>query len=1128
MTALQLITRLREQGIRITAVDGELELDAPVGALTSGLREELLRCKPELLRLLSWSRRSGHSATLPLQAADRDQQLPLSWAQQRLWFLDQLEPGSSAYNISWTVRLQGELNKSALQVALNKLVIRHETLRTCFPSEAGVPHQQIEAHCDINIEFEELVGVSDEKLRARLAYLAAQSFDLGAGPLLRVHVLRLSDTECILMVLIHHIVSDGASMRVLFRELAALYEAELDGSKPVLPILPVQYADYSVWQRNWLDGEELDRQVLYWEEQLAGLPPLLELPWDRPRSAAMRYRGASVLRVLPVNLADELRALGRAQGCTLFMVMLAAFYVLLMRYSGREDLVLGTPMGGRPRTDLEGLIGFFINTVVLRADLSGDPTFAELMQAVRNIALEAHANQELPFEKLVEVLQPERELSYSPVFQVMFDLQEEPRWRLPVRNLEVVPEVVFSSRTSSFDLTLSVRQAESGLDAMFEYDTDLFDEASIERMAAHYQVLLESVVADADKPISSLPIIDELARKNIVDTWGSLTAPYPEKLSLVALFERQVRERPEAVAVVAGEADCSYAELNRRANRLAFRLQSLGIVTGQSIALCVERSVNGVAAMLAVLKAGACLVPLDPDYPVSRLQAMLDDSGAAITLLEPDHQAATHLVATSVISLSDDLFTSPYYPDQNPQCLLQPDDLAFLLYTSGSTGKPKGTELPHRGLVNYLHQLGLKTNISPSDRVLQFASLSFDISVEEIFSALLHGATLVLREQGMNESIDAFIAACERHRITWLSLPTAWWHELCANLNQSELKLPGAIRSMIIGGERAQYSAFIKWHKMVDTRVQLINTYGPTETSIAATWCDLTHLDPQKIGELPIGHPVPNVRAWVLDEYLQPLPPGVPGELYIGGVGVAQGYHNNAEQTEQSFVKDVLNPEQEDAKLYRTGDRARYLADGQLVFMGRLDDQVKVRGHRIELGEVEAALLTLHDVEKCAVILRDARLVAYVCGEVELVNLGARLASVLPEYMVPSVFRLLDNLPLTANGKLDKKALPALALMRDEREAYVEPRTEIELQLVAIWSEVLGVERIGIHDDFFALGGHSLIATRVVARVRDLLGHALPLRALFNQPTVAGLASLLVANPLSDESVPLQPRPATG
>ncbi|MEJ2161635.1 MAG: amino acid adenylation domain-containing protein, partial [Chromatiales bacterium] len=1096
MTALELIARLRERGIRIAARDGELELDAPRGALDEELRAELVARKPELLRLLSWSRRSGRE--LPLVPVTRDSQLPLSWAQQRLWFLDQLEPNSSAYNISWTVRLKGELRVDLLQAAVTQLVQRHESLRTVFPDSNGEPQQLVLPALDIN----------------------------------------LRQDEHILLVVIHHIVADGASMRVLFRELAAFYESALEGRAAELPDLPVQYADYAVWQRKWLDGEEMQRQTDYWLNVLQGLPPLLELPWDRPRSAAMRYRGASVLRVLPAGLAEELRALGRQQGCTLFMMMLAAFYVLLKRYAGRDDLAVGTPMGGRPRTDLEGLIGFFINTVVLRADLEGDPTFDELLHQVREIALGAHANQELPFEKLVEELHPQRELSYSPVFQVMFDLQEEPRWRLPVNNLEVIPEVVFSSRTSSFDLTLSVRQAESGLDAMFEYDTDLFDESSIEQLATHYQNLLEDIVTNSARPVSRLSLISAVERERIVNAWSSPVEVDLHAPSLQARFAARVMARPGAVALVVGADQYTYAELDDGANKLAQRLLDAGVRSGQVVALLAERSPQSIVGMLGILKAGGCVMPLDPDYPDSRVDFMLRDSQARVLLVSTAQARRAESIAADAerLLLDGDFSAAGQSDSESPLTAGAPDDIAFLLYTSGTTGTPKGVPLLQRGLVNYINQLSRKTGLGAEDRVLQFASLSFDISIEEIFAALLNGATLVLRDQDMNLSADQFLAGCRRFAISWASVPTAWWHELAASMALNRIALPEALRVLVIGGEKARIEAFRQWQKHAGT-TRLFNTYGPTETSIAATWCELTHLDAEQGGELPIGSPVPNVSVWVVDEHMQPLPAGVPGELCIGGVGVAGGYWNRPDLSAGRFVADPFSRDEE-ARLYRTGDRARYRADGRLEFLGRMDAQIKIRGHRIEPGEIESAVAAVAGVEQAVVLPRKAgeepatelRLVAYFTGSADTAEVQRSLRADLPEYMVPAAFLRMDSLPLTVNGKLDQQRLPAPEWSRDKTQAFVAPRTANEAIVARIWAEVLGLDRIGVHDDFFLSGGHSLLATRVVARLRDAFGAAIPLRDLFEAPTVAGLAETLASADAGSDSAPLTQahRPSDG
>lgn len=1135
MSAMQLIARLRDKGIRISAKDGALELDAPKGALDEELRNEILANKPDLLRLLSWSRRSSRATRIPLESADRNQLLQLSWSQQRLWFLDQLEPGNAAYNISWTVRLRGEMRVDELRAAFSDLAMRHEALRTIFPSSDGVPFQAIQAEAAVELVEHDLSGISEEQLRSRLADLAGTPFNLEQGPLLRPFLLRLSAEEHILLVVVHHIVADGASMRILFRELASFYESRCGLADAKLPELPVQYADYAAWQRRWLDSDELQLQSEYWLQKLRGLPPLLELPTDRPRAAAMRYRGASVLRVLPEGLAADLRRISREHGCTLFMTMLTAFYVLLMRYSGRDDLVVGTPLGGRSRTSLEGLIGFFINTVVLRADLSGDPSFSDLLARVREVALEAHANQDLPFEKLVELVQPERELSYSPVFQVMFDLQEEPRWKLPVRSLEVIPEVVFSSRTASFDLTLSVRQAEKGLDAMFEYDTDLFDEDTIEAMAERYQVLLQSVVANAGQPVSALPLVDPDARRQQVHEWNTVEAPYPSSLTIAELFEKQANEFPQAIAVLDGEQSLSYAQVNAAANSLARHLREAGVGPDGTVAVCARRSVLTFTAMLAVHKAGGCVVPLDPAYPRERLHWMLEDSGAPLLLHHTtDETLASQLADTAKIRtvlLDEQLFASVNSKDAvNLPPLAGARNLAYLMYTSGTSGRPKGAELEHAGFVNYITQLTQKMDISSADRVLQFASLSFDIAIEESLAALLNGATLVLREPSMTQSLADFAEGCERYAVSVLSLPTAWWHELCNALDRGDVILPAGLRAVVIGGEKAELQSFIKWQRHAG-EVRLFNTYGPTEASIVASWVELNAADLSSAADLPIGFPVANVRVWVMDESLQPVPAGMPGEICIGGPGVARGYRNQPELSSKRFIS-VRLPDGATERLYRTGDRARYAGGQGLIFMGRNDSQLKLRGHRIEPAEVEAALLAQPGVGRCAVLLSgegaEAHLVAYLTGDADTANLRDRMRESLPDYLVPAVMVPMQQLPFTANGKLDRTALPDASAIADAEvieaiavDKWLHPT---EQQLAAIWDDLLGTGPPGRNEDFFKLGGHSLIATRVMARVRDTFGSAVPLRAIFDHPTVASLAAVIDAAAKTSVELP-RPRP---
>ncbi len=1120
MTALEVISRLRELGVKISVDADELVVDAPQGAITAELAAQIRERKVQLIAMLKWSARSQRFSDLPLVAAGREQELPLSYAQQRLWFLDQLEPGSSAYNISWTVRLKGELDVPALQHALNAVVQRHEVLRSCFPTIAGQAKLQLRDDVLVPLEQSDLNGATDERLRAHLSRLAAQPFELAKAPLLRVFLVRRTATEHVLLVLIHHVVSDGASMRILFRELAQLYDAAVAGNLAAglssLPPLTIQYPDFALWQREWLSGEQLQQQLDYWTTKLADAPPVLALPTDRPRSAALRFRGASVIRLLPKELAEDLRALGRTNGATLFMVMFAVFDIVLQRYSAQNDLVVGTPISGRSRTSLEGLIGFFVNTAVLRTQLSDDMSFRDLLRQVRDTALEAHTHQELPFEKLVEVLQPERELSHTPIFQVMFDLQEEPRWQLPVQNIEVIPEVIFSSRTSTFDLTLSVREASNGLDAMFEYDTDLFDESTIEQFAKHYEALLHSALAAPDLAISSLPMLSESERQHLLFSWGTASVAgiaAPSGLTLHGQFAQVLARSPDAIALCDAQgSEYSYAELNRMADSIAMALRAQGVEPGSVVGLCAQRSAATIAAILGVLKSGAAWLPLDPEYPVERLCVMLGVAAPDVVLVQPEF-ARILPVDQKQLLLDADLISGT---NEFSGSDVRTDAAACILFTSGSTGTPKGVVLGHGGLANYVSQLASETKVAPADRVLQFASLNFDISLEEIFVALTSGATLVLRDAGPAPSIQEFLSFCKLHRINWLSLPTAYWHEWAAQVNQ-DLLLPAELKTVIIGGEKAQLENWRRWQRSYGSAVQLLNTYGPTEASIAATWFDLTYQSPDAWFSLPIGRPLPGVQVYILDIQLQPQPPGVPGDLYIGGNGVAQGYLMAEGALPQADA--FLDNPYADGRMYRTGDRARYLSDGNIEYLGRADQQLKLRGHRVEPAETAAVILQNDLVENCVVLARPVSdaddslllLVAwYVAAEgLDEVALKQFLQSRLPDYMVPDFYVSLESLPLTVNGKIDVERLPSPDMQAALVAAYREPVNDRQRCIASIWQAVLGVSQVGLDDDFFALGGHSLLATRVVARIRDELDTDIPLRLLFNNPTVASLAAAM-------------------
>jgi amino acid adenylation domain-containing protein len=1059
-------------------------------------------------------------ATLTEDAAVEDVYVfPLSFAQQRLWFFQQMYPESPAYNMPVALRLRGELEVGPLHAALNEVFRRHEVLRTIIDLIDGQPAQIISPALTVSLPVVDLSDLPATEREAEARRWASaevvQAFDLRRGPLCRIKLLRVSREDHVLMMVLHHIISDGWSIDLLMQEVARLYAAYAAGQNSPLPDLPIQYADYALWQREWLQGAVLDRQLTYWREQLSGAPPVLTLPTDRPRPEVQTLNGAHIEFVIPVSLTLRLRRLCQREGMTLFMPLLAAFQLLLARYSGQTDVSVGTPIAGRNRQEVENLIGFFVNTLVLRTDLSGNPAFRELLRRVREVCLGAYAHAELPLERLVEELQPERSLSHAPLFQVLFVLQNTPDdgvFCLP--GLEVSVAELETAPTTAFDLTLNLEEIEDNLCGRFRYNTDLFEAETMRRMAEHYLTLLESSVEDLDRPILELPLMRVWERQRVLEEWNETKHELAPDTCAHELFERQVEQVPDQIALAFDGQQLSYAELNRRSNQLAHHLRSLGIRPDQTVAICVSRSLEMVIGLLGVLKAGAAYVPLDPASPGERLSFMLEETEAAILLTERRLVPVMPATQSRVICLDADWPIISESKDHNPAPVIERANLAYVIYTSGSTGMPKGVMVSHGNLLNAI--LAQLTSFQePISSTLLLMSYFFDGSLFSIFCALCQGGMLVIPREGQQADPAHIARLIAENRIPHIFTVPSFYSLL---LEQAEPEQLESLRIVHVGAENCSSQLFSRHRQMIPQAI-LFNEYGPTETTIWCTqyFCGL----PATNNAMPIGRPVRNAEIYLLDDYLQPVPIGIPGQVYVGGLGVARGYLKSPSLTAEVFIPHPYSREP-GARLYRTGDVARYQADGNIVFLGRIDQQVKLRGYRIELGEVEVKLGECPRVQQAVVTVRedtpgDRHLVAYVVtadGERPTTQeLRESLKNRLPEYMIPSAFIFLDKLPLTRTGKLDRQALPSPDGTRPRlAEEYVAPRTKLELLLAETWQEMLGVQRIGLHDNFFDLGGDSMRAALLINKLQEQLGDYIYVVALFEAPTIASLAAYLKKN----------------
>jgi amino acid adenylation domain-containing protein len=956
-----------------------------------------------------------------------------------------------------------------------------------------------------------------ERLRGLLREETSRGFDLARGPLFRAHLYRLSPETHVLLLAMHHIVSDGWSLGVLTRELSELYRGFLREEAAALPRLRVQYRDFARWQRGWLQGEVLERELSHWRERLAGAPQVLELPSDRPRPAVESHRGAVYAFTLPRELMDRLQELSRREGATLFMTLLSGFALLLARYSGQQDLLIGTPVANRNRAEIEGLIGFFVNTLVLRADTSGEPTVREFLGRMREVCLDAYAHQDLPFERLVEEMKPQRDLSRNAVFQVMFALQNAPHGVLELPRL-ALKSVEVGAGAAQFDLSLQASETPKGLTARISYATDLFDESTIARMAAHWQALLEAMVAAPEHRVSELPLLADEERDRLLVGWNREVS-YAKGACLHERFERQVERTPDAVALVFEGERLSYAELNARANALAHRLRELGVVPDQLVGLRVERGVEMVVGILGILKAGGAYLPLDPVYPKERIAFMLEDARVAVVATQKVLAGDLQGMGVTPVLLDEPLAGA----ESNPEPVATADNLAYVIYTSGSTGKPKGVQISHYNVTRLFEATEAWYHFNPDDVWTLFHSYAFDFSVWELWGALLYGGRVLIVPYWVSRSPEEFRELLVRERVTVLNqTPSAFRQLIQADLARPRAEL--ALRYVIFGGEALELQSLRPWFERYgNERPRLVNMYGITETTVHVTYRPIWMADLDSGQGSVIGEPIPDLQVYILDPRGEPVPIGVAGELYVGGGGVGRGYLNREELTAQRFVAD---PFRSGGRLYRTGDLARRLANGDIEYLGRIDEQVKVRGFRIELGEIESALSQHPAIREAVVLARedtpgDKRLVAYVVAPDAPADLAERLRAhirtTLPEYMVPAAFVMLEALPLTPNGKVDRRALPAPEYTG---ATYVAPRTPTEEILAAIWAEVLKLERVGVNDNFFELGGNSILTFRVITKA-EKAALRLTIMQTFQYQTIAGLAAVAetIAGPVADQGL---------
>ncbi len=1040
---------------------------------------------------------------------------PLSFSQKRLWFLDRLEPGSYLYHINTAVKLSGKLDSEALQRTLNTIISRHEVLRTRFEEENGEPFQVIE-DTGITLSESDLSSLAEDskedELYRKILTESQKPFELNTGPLIRAFLYKINENNHVFFISVHHIVSDNWSTGLLVNEIITLYAAYTRNIEPALPQLPIQYADFASWQHKWLKGKTLENQLDFWKEELSGAPPLIEMPLDHPRPSFQTYNGDYLLFDIDSQRARRIRERARKQDVSEFMYLLAVFNVLLYKYSGQDDICVGTPVANRNRAETENLIGFFINTLVIRADLSGNPGFSDFLQRVKHRTLGAFDHQDIPFETLVETLHPERNMSHTPLFQVMFVLNNAPMRALEMEDL-TIELMEIENKTSKFDLIFNITVTKDGFDGKLEFNTDLFDRATMERFESHFSLLLNRLLEDDSKLLSEYSLISD-GDLEVLEKWRS-GATYEQDGIVLDRISAQASKTPDAIAVRVMDIQLTYAELETQSNRLAHYLHNAGLQQDQVVGVSLPRSSELIISLLAIWKAGGVYLPLDPNYPAERLAYMLEDAGASVLLTESKLSDPVAKSDMNRIDLDTVRQKIDKQSDRRPDTHPAADRVAYIIYTSGTTGRPKGVYVKHRAFLNHCLDMLTHFELNENDAVLQFAAYNFDASLEQMIPTLMTGATLVLRDDEIWPT-SGFHKKVSHYGLTVINPPTAYWADLAREWHRHPENAPyRQIRLCIVGGDVLAPAALRLWHRSPMRDVRILNAYGPTEAVITATTFDI----PVDFGEqnqrVPIGRPRANRRIRIIDSHGQPVPPGIPGEMLIGGTALSEGYLNQSELTDRYFTyTDDFDGKQ--GRFYRTGDLVKYDHQGNIIFLGRVDEQVKIRGFRIELPEIEHhvkehpvvsdALVSVHSRES-----GDKQLICHViCPDNQNVHtqeLSAFLQKRLPAYMIPVAFIPTDNWPVSPTGKIDRRKLPVPDnLFEADAADYVAPRTETEQKLAGIIGEVLDIPKVGVHESFFRLGGHSMQGTRVLSQIRDTFNVELPLRTIFENPTIEGIA----------------------